>query len=285
MKAHFRSSLSSIARRIAPVVALLPLASCSGSSGGDAPGGSGASALGGSSGTGGSSGSAGSAGEPDAGGSGSPACTATTALEPGRNYGDYSLFAIRIDAALAPGAYVPHGDGGGAVRVLDADGALVAEVSYPPQASLADGAQQTVAFAGVFELDVRSQTQPTLAGLDDAMFDGCHHVVAAAATSINAAQTYGAILVEAVTIDPSAPSGTYTFFAASGNAGQVELRRDGSAVTTLDYAWMTSIGGGDSFVFEFPGLLSLGVTRAMGTSNLFGVAATLFDGRHQIVVP
>jgi hypothetical protein len=106
-----------------------------------------------------------------------------------------------------------------------------------------------------------------------------------AATTIRATEIYGAILVDAVVVDPAAPSGTYTFFAESGNAGQVELRRDGSAVATLDYDWRVTIGGGESFTFEFPALMSLTVTRSMGTSNLFPVAASLFDGRHEVVAP
>ena len=45
------------------------------------------------------------------------------------------------------------------------------------------------------------------------------------------------------------------------------------------------IGGGESFTFEFPGVLDLTVTREMGTSNLFALAASIFDGRHEVTVP
>jgi hypothetical protein len=156
---------------------------------------------------------------------------------------------------------------------------------YDPSASLEDNTEQTIAAPGFFEFDVRSQTEPNLENLGASVFDGCHLVDVKDFTTVMEGEQYGPILVEDLTIDPGAASGTYTFFVESGNTGSVELRRNGVAVDTLTYAWTSSIGDGNSFTFEFPEVLTLQVTRAMGTSNLFPMATSLFDGRHQVVVP
>ncbi len=214
-----------------------------------------------------------------------PSCSTMTNLQAGRNYGDYSLTAIRVDEDLVEGSYTLRAGEAGTVKVYLEDGTVVAELAYDREASVADNTQQTVILDGLFELDVRSQSQTTLAGLAESIFDGCHRIVVTGTTSIESGQVYGGILVEAVELDASAPSGTYTFFSASGNAGQVEARRDGVTAATLGYDWTVAIGAGDSFSFEFPDLLTLTVTRAMGTSNLFPVASALFDQRHALVVP
>jgi hypothetical protein len=185
---------------------------------------------------------------------------------------------------LEPGSYSVRVDGEGQGSVY-MDDALVAEFEYDVRAPLGVGAQQTVDVPGFFEFDLRSQVAADLGGLGESLFDGCHFVLVEAAIQLVEGEVYDVILLEELVIEPDAPSGTYTFFAESGNAGVVELRLDGAAVDTLEYAWQTSIGGGNSFTFEFPGVVMLTVTRPMGTSNLFTLAANLFDGRHELEVP
>lgn len=269
-------------------------------SGGDASGGSGGvDSAGGSGGVDSAGASGGASGATPAGGSagasgaagadqGQPAgsCSATRTLEAGKTYGEYTLFAIRVDLELAAGNYsvrVPSG-GAGAAQVYRGL-TLVGEFEYDASASLEENAEQTIAFEGFFELDLRSQTRSDLSGLDQSIFDGCHVISVVDRAPLVAGRAYGPYLVAEVTVDAAAPSGTYTFFAESGNVGQVELRLDGVAVDTLIYAWMTTVGGGQDFTFTFPGVVSFVVTRSMGTSNLFGLADNLFDGRHELSVP
>jgi hypothetical protein len=212
-------------------------------------------------------------------------CQSTREVEAGGNYGTYSVFAVRVDLDIAPGSYsiwVESGDEGLAYVFRDEE--LLGEYEYDPTLSLEDNTEQTIAFAGLFELDLRSQSEPDLSALDESLFDGCHLIEVGAGIEIEANQSYGDFLVEEIVVDDDAANGSYTFFAGSGNDGTVELRLDGVALTTLDYPWQTTIGGGASFTFEFPGVLSLTVTRPAGTSNLFGLASELFDGRHTLLV-
>ncbi len=210
-------------------------------------------------------------------------CTTTKNLMSGSNYGDYSLFAIRIDLELSPGEYSVRTNNRGTAYVYR-DDTLLEEFSFDPTLSLEESTQQTVAFPKFFELDLRSQDASDLSDLGSTVFDGCHLVTVTAAQEVMKGGTYGPYVLEEFTVDESAPVGTYTLYAEAGNAGSVELRLDGEAVETLTYPWQTMIGGGDSFTFEFPDLVTFTVTRAMGTSNLFGLASSLFDGRQEFTV-
>ncbi len=240
---------------------------------------SGGSDNGGSGGGGASNGGAGGedSGPPDID------CTTTKTLMSGSNYGDYSLFAIRVDLELSPGEYSVRTNNRGTAYVYRED-TLLEEFSFDPTLSLEDGTEQTVAFPNFFELDLRSQAAADLSDLGSTLFDGCHLVTVTAAEGIMEDGTYGPYVLEELTVDGSAPAGTYTLYAEAGNAGSVELRLDGEVVDTLTYPWQTIIGGGDSFTFEFPDLVTFTVTRAMGTSNLFGLADSLFDGRQEFTV-
>jgi hypothetical protein len=213
-------------------------------------------------------------------------CSGTTELRPGDTYGDYTLFAIRVAEDLAVGTYSIRVQSGndGTAYVFEGD-TLVEEFDYDPEASLEDNTLQTITFSDYFELDLRSQVHADFSALDESLFDGCHTIAVEGSSEISEGEAYGSILVEDLTLDPDAEAGVYTFVTESGNAGVVELRRDGEMVDTLTYAWTTTIGGGESFTFEFPGVLNLTVTREMGTSNLFALAASLFDGRHEVTVP
>ncbi len=213
-------------------------------------------------------------------------CDRTSELVPGMNYGDYSLFALRVDAELDNGSYsVRVNDGTTGIAYVFVDDVFLDEFEYDPFVSLEDGELGTIAFRGLFELDLRSQEQVDLTGLGDSVFDGCHLVVVEDAAPIVEGGIYGSILVESVDVDASAQAGVYTFYTHPGDAGSVELRRDGKLVDTLAYDWTTTIGNGDSFTFVFPGVVSLTVTRPMGTSNLFSMATHLFDGQHELTVP
>jgi hypothetical protein len=213
-------------------------------------------------------------------------CQAPLPLETGRNYGDYSLYAIRLVPDIEPGTYVlkasPGADGS---LSLSRDDTQIGEFQYDVDASLEDNATQTIVIEGYFELDIRSTAAADLSGLPDAMFDGCHALVVDAASVIEEGGEYGRFVIATLTIDEQAPSGTYTFYTDSGNTGSVVMRRDGEVVDTLEYAWSTTVGDGESYVFDFLGVVSFEVTRGMGTSNLFGLAEVLFDGRAELQVP
>src|SRR5690606_25844774 len=109
-----------------------------------------------------------------------------------------------------------------------------------------------------------------LSGLAASIFDGCHFLYVSEPPVIEQGGENGPFVIVDVVVDVEAPSGNYTFHTESGNAGNVEMQRDGETVTSLEYAWMTTIGGGASYVFDFPGVLSIEVTREMGTSSRFG---------------
>jgi hypothetical protein len=214
-----------------------------------------------------------------------PSCSAIIPLSAGRNYGDYSVFAVRLELTAPPGEYsfrVRSGDDG-TVAVFAGD-MLLEEYAYDPEAALGGNQTRTLSFSGLFEIDIRSNAEPDLSALDESIFDGCHAVVVTEAPLVVEGAEYGPFRLVNLVIDDAAPSGIYTFFASSGNSGQVELRRDGVLVETLDYDWMTTIGGGTSFEFDFPGLVSFSIERPMGTSNLFGLADLLFDGRQELRV-
>jgi len=214
------------------------------------------------------------------------ACESLAPLVPGQNYGPFSLVALRVDPELDSGTYViasPPGTTG--VAEVYANDQLLGEFSYDAYASLRDGMNQTVVFAGLFELDLRSQTEPDLHTLGDHPFDGCHTVVVEPPATVHAGGEFGSFLVSELLIDPQALAGEYTFYTPSGNLGSVDLLRDGVTVYTLEYQWQTTVGAGESFSFIFPSVLTMTVTRVAGTSNLFGLATELFDGRHVLLVP
>lgn len=213
-------------------------------------------------------------------------CDRYDELVPGETYGDYTLFALRLDMDLQPGTYtVRVHNGTHGIAYIFADDAWIAEETYDPRTALELGTTQTIAFPELFELDLGFVSQADLSTLDDSIFDGCHTIVAEASRGIEAGETYGQILLEMLDVDPDAESGIYTFYTESGDAGVVELRRDGTAIDSLEYDWQTMIGNDNLFTFTFPGVMALTVTRAMGGSNLFAMADSLFDGRHEVVVP
>lgn len=213
-------------------------------------------------------------------------CVQPIALRTGMNYGPYALFAIRLDGGIEPGEYVLSAeiDASGLVEVTK-DGETLGEFTYDPESTFEESTPQTLVFDGYFELDVASTTIPDLGGLGEAIFDGCHAVSVSEVAQIEQGGEYGPFTITALDVAVTAAGGTYTFYAESGNAGSVELRFEGEAVDTLEYAWTTTVGGGASYTFEFPGVVSFEVTRSMGTSNLFGLAEVLFDGRSELVIP
>lgn len=217
---------------------------------------------------------------------GDATCAQITQLKPGMNYGNYSLFAIRVNDATAPGQYsVRTTDSQKGTASVFLDNVLIDQFTYDPTASLENTTQQTVAVSNLFELDIRSTTELTLGALDQSIFDGCHVVVISDFTEISAEEIYGPFLVEEFTVPESLESGTYVFYVESGNAGTVVILRDDVEVDSLNYEWTTSLGPDVSYTFEFQSGVILKVTRASGTSNLFPIAASLFDGRHGFVVP
>ena len=208
-------------------------------------------------------------------------CTQTTSLQTGRNYGPYTLYAIRLEPTILVGDYTIAADAEGTAYIYR-DELFVGDFLYDTSLSLGDNQTQTLRFSGLFEFDVRSQNAADLSELPSSFFDGCHVLSVSEETPLAAGSSYGAFLLEEVIVDPNAAAGIYTFFAESGNTGAVELRRDGVPIDTLSYEWTTTIGDGGSFTFEFPAVVALVVTRPVGTSNLFGLAESLFDGRQEL---
>ncbi len=91
--------------------------------------------------------------------------------------------------------------------------------------------------------------------------------------------------VTALSVNRDAPAGTYTFLSSSGNAGLVELKRDGEVIDTLSYDWQAKVGAGKTYTFEFTDYLSLTVTkRGAGTMNLYAMPQSLFDDRQSVIV-
>ena len=91
--------------------------------------------------------------------------------------------------------------------------------------------------------------------------------------------------VTALSVNRDAPPGTYTFLSSSGNAGLVELKRDGEVIDTLSYDWQAKVGAGKTYTFEFTDYLSLTVTkRGAGTMNLYAMPQSLFDDRQSVIV-
>lgn len=220
-----------------------------------------------------------------------PNCASNPQIVSGRNYGgatnanDYSVFAVRLSDDVPEGTYsirVHDDDDGEAFLYLD--DALVDSFDYDPTATLADFETQTLTFPGYFELDIRSQTMDDLSSLSASLFDGCHNVIISAPLPVQEGGAYGAYQIESLVLDESAEPGTYTFYAESGNEGSVVVQKDGEEFLTLQYDWMATVGGGESFTFVFDGLAELTVTRPMGMSNLFALADSLFDGRHELTV-
>lgn len=213
-------------------------------------------------------------------------CEQPVALRTGMNYGPYTLYAVRLDGGIEPGDYVLSADvdASGLVEVSK-DGEALGEFTYDTESPFEDSTPQTLAFDGYFELDVASTTIPDLGGLAEEIFDGCHAVNVSEVAQIEQGGEYGLYTITALSVAENAPGGTYTFYTESGNAGSVELRLEGEAVDTLEYAWTTTVGGGASYTFEFPGVVSFEVTRSMGTSNLFGLAEVLFNGRNELLIP
>ncbi len=84
-----------------------------------------------------------------------------------------------------------------------------------------------------------------------------------------------------VTFDVSAPAGAFNMYAPVGtdNPATVTLRNGDSDILGLDYNWQTTVGI-VSYTFVFPGYFSITVTRAVGTSNLYGMpdVGGLFTG-------
>jgi hypothetical protein len=112
-------------------------------------------------------------------------------------------------------------------------------------------------------------------------------------TAIAINTTYGNYDVQSITLN-GAPPGVYTFTIVSGDAGLVTLLRDGTAVTTLNYNWQTTVSGMNvnpilSFTFNFAGYLSINVRGGSqipnGTLNLYDLNAnSIFDGAHYISI-
>lgn len=252
----------------------------------------GASASGGQSATGGSGAGGGDGGVGGAGGIGEPAgepaapnCPNSTPVIVGRNYGEYSVYAIRLASEVEPGDYsvrVHSGDSGKAYVYQGQE--FVGQFDYQPETVMALGESETIAFPELFEVDLRSADQTDLSALDQSVFDGCHLFQVEEAGAFELGGIYGGFEITALTLDPTAPTGTYTFFAQTGNAGEVQLLRDGVVVDTLSYVWGTTIGNGGTYTFHFSGVVSFTVDRPMGTSNLFGLGDALFDARHELVV-
>ncbi len=220
-----------------------------------------------------------------------PDCTSRPAIESGKNYGsttdtyDYSVFAVRLSQEVAEGTYtirVNNDSDGEAFLYLDET--LVDSFEYNPDASFAESTTQTVTFPDYFEMDLRSQTVDDLTALSSSLFDGCHNIVVSNAGVVKEGGTYGLFVIESLIVDAGAMAGRYTFYAETGNGGSVVALKDGEEFVTLAYNWTTTIGGGESFTFVFEGLAEMKVTRAMGTSNLFGLADELFDGRHELTI-
>jgi subtilisin family serine protease len=199
---------------------------------------------------------------------------------------------------------------------LDSDPDLFALISSPRQYSLGELVQISgTALGEQYVLEHRSTPDPSwvfLAGggevingelgvLDAGHLDGCHQEVRLTTTrsgesdehlvtlserpAIVEGGVYGDYRVTELALDPSAPHGNYTFFAAAGNDGFVTLRLDGAPVATLSYIWQTTVGAGQDFTFEFPGVVDVTVTRdGSGTSNLYNMPESIFDGLETMFV-
>lgn len=252
----------------------------------------GASGGGGTTGTGGETATGGDAAGGGLGGMGTaegepkaPTCDGLKPVMAGGNYGEYSVYSVRLALGVEPGDYtvrVHSGDSGKAYVYRDDQ--FVASLPYQPDAMLTVGQSETIVFPDLFELDLRSGSLSDLGALDESIFDGCHVFSVTAAKVLEEAGVYGSYQLTALNVDPMAEAGTYTFFASTGNGGEVQLLRDGTVVHSLSYVWGTTVGNGETYEFVFPGVVSFTIGRVMGTSNLFGLADSLFDGRHELVI-
>ena len=85
-----------------------------------------------------------------------------------------------------------------------------------------------------------------------------------------------------------APDGSYTFHVTSPTAGSVDLRRDGSPVTTVTYDWTTTVSATNSnmfYPFSFAGYFNITIRKAgTGTINLYAMDQSIFDGIHVLTV-
>jgi len=93
--------------------------------------------------------------------------------------------------------------------------------------------------------------------------------------------TYGGFVLVSIT-DRGAPAGTYTILGAGDRGPTVDALRDGTVVSTIPYAWTTtigSVGSGLEYTFSFPGLFDVVIAKAgPGTRNLYQVNVDVFDG-------
>lgn len=280
-------------------LALAQTACSDDSSGGGSAGTSGA-ASGGASGSGASGGSAGigAAGGAGAGGvgdagldSGPPTCQSVVKVTVGSEIGPYVFQAVRKDPSALAGRYTFWADPGTPGNVdVARDGVDAGSYTFDPNMAVPErtsGEVATLSLTGLMDLDFRSGEDglSDFTRLHESLFDNCHGLTIEAAGAVTVGGVYGGYEVLDITADGAAPAGAYTFFAATGNAGSVELRRDGQAVSTLDYPWQQMVGGGLDYTFDFPGVVAITVTRPSGNSNLFGMAQGLFDGRNTLTLP
>lgn len=106
--------------------------------------------------------------------------------------------------------------------------------------------------------------------------------------TIQVGEIYGDHYVESIEMDPAVPPGIYTFHISDPDSGSIELRKDGIAVSTLDY-WTRYhlFSGGGYYPFIFPGYFQITILAKPGPytyTTTYSVYNTIFDGLRTLQV-
>ena len=220
----------------------------------------------------------------------------------GGTYGPYVVQTIAINGATA-GAYTfAIASPTAGTVTLRRDGTAVKTLDYIWQTTVSatdSGMFYTFDFPGFLAITIRKAGSGTmnLGAMDQSIFDSAHFLVVVPGMDgstadggtipITAGGTYAPYVVESIAMT-GAPNGAYTFHVTSPTAGSVELRRDGSPVTTLSYVWQTTVSATDSnmfYTFQFAGYFSITIRKAgTGTMNLYAMDQSIFDGAHVLTV-
>lgn len=91
-------------------------------------------------------------------------------------------------------------------------------------------------------------------------------------------EVYNGFLVKSIILH-GAPAGDYTFRVYDRTEGRVYLFLNSTEITSFSYNWQTVVGDENPFRFSFEGYFDIDIGRSSGTSNLYGIGFSLFDGQ------